>query len=245
MGLVFPMAGVYLMTAPADGFYVSQLTIPSYTSMKLEAKLLPTHTHSWNDIADKQEMVAEAAKNSIPVPTSAAVGQTVKVSAVDANGKPTAWEAVDFPSVDGGCSEWEDIVDITTTEEVTRIMIEQDSDGNPLSLIEADILVEINGTPTNTSEAALTIRTQVNTAAKGGTNSLATRMFRSSGTFRVMIKLSGRSGLIHGLINNIGNTTGATAGYCNQNVPAPLSMIYFYGGTFGVGSRVVIRGIRA
>lgn len=30
--------------------------------------------------------------------TSAAVGQTVKVKAIDESGKPTAWEAVDMPS---------------------------------------------------------------------------------------------------------------------------------------------------
>jgi hypothetical protein len=34
----------------------------------------------------------------IPVPKTAEVGQTIKVSAVDDTGKPTAWEAVDFPS---------------------------------------------------------------------------------------------------------------------------------------------------
>lgn len=39
--------------------------------------------------------------------TSAAVGQTIKVKAVDASGKPTAWEAADMPSgggSDGGLS---------------------------------------------------------------------------------------------------------------------------------------------
>lgn len=33
----------------------------------------------------------------IKSPVSVAVGQTIKVSAVDENGKPTEWEAVDFP----------------------------------------------------------------------------------------------------------------------------------------------------
>lgn len=34
----------------------------------------------------------------IPVPTTAEVGQTIKVTAVDDSGQPTAWEATDFPS---------------------------------------------------------------------------------------------------------------------------------------------------
>lgn len=38
---------------------------------------------------------------AVPAPGTATVGQVVKVSAVDATGKPTAWEAVDFPSVPG------------------------------------------------------------------------------------------------------------------------------------------------
>jgi hypothetical protein len=37
--------------------------------------------------------------------TGATVGQTVKISEVDENGVPTAWEPVDFPSGGGG-NEW-------------------------------------------------------------------------------------------------------------------------------------------
>lgn len=33
----------------------------------------------------------------IPAPTFAAIGQTIRVTAVDEDGKPTAWEAADFP----------------------------------------------------------------------------------------------------------------------------------------------------
>ena len=36
--------------------------------------------------------------------TGASVGQTVKISAVDENGVPTAWEPVDFPEGGGGCA---------------------------------------------------------------------------------------------------------------------------------------------
>ena len=40
--------------------------------------------------------------------TGATVGQTVTISAVDENGKPTEWEAVDFPE-SGGATTWEDL----------------------------------------------------------------------------------------------------------------------------------------
>lgn len=42
------------------------------------------------------KQVEEKLENTILTPITASVGQTVKISAVDANGKPTAWEAVDF-----------------------------------------------------------------------------------------------------------------------------------------------------
>ena len=56
--------------------------------------------------ADKTEIAGMAAElvdvpeggDYIPVPATASVGQTIKVSAVDDSGKPTAWEAVDFPT---------------------------------------------------------------------------------------------------------------------------------------------------
>lgn len=59
--------------------------------------------------ADKTEIAAEAAAaiagTSLPAPASAAVGQIVKVKAVDAAGKITQTEAVDLPS--GGATETE------------------------------------------------------------------------------------------------------------------------------------------
>lgn len=43
--------------------------------------------------------------------TAATVGQTIKVKAVDTDGKPTAWEAVDAAG-GGGSETWEKIADI-------------------------------------------------------------------------------------------------------------------------------------
>lgn len=67
--------------------------------------------------------------------SGATVGQTVKISAVDENGVPTAWEPVDFPS--GGSDSgdvWEEIYTITLSEDTSSVVISQDKSGNPLSL---------------------------------------------------------------------------------------------------------------
>lgn len=56
----------------------------------------------------------------IKPPTTAAVGQTIVVKAVDADGKPTAWSPVDFPS-GGGSSGFEVIGDLTTEEIVQTV----------------------------------------------------------------------------------------------------------------------------
>lgn len=54
----------------------------------------------------------------IPVPSTAEVGQTIVVKAVDENGKPTEWEAVDMPS-SGGASGWTLFQDGITDEDVS------------------------------------------------------------------------------------------------------------------------------
>lgn len=51
--------------------------------------------------------------------TGATVGQTIKVKAVDADGKPTAWEAVDMAA--GDTEVWEKVCQVTTTEDASFI----------------------------------------------------------------------------------------------------------------------------
>lgn len=65
--------------------------------------------------------------------TSAAVGDIVKVKAVDANGKPTEWEAA------GGVDIWEIIADHTATEAASWLTINKDTKGNSFSLKKIDV----------------------------------------------------------------------------------------------------------
>ena len=55
----------------------------------------------------------------ISLGVTATVGQTIKVKAVDTNGKPTAWEAVDMAA--GDTEVWEKVCQVTTTENVSFI----------------------------------------------------------------------------------------------------------------------------
>lgn len=57
----------------------------------------------------------------VPSVSSAAIGQTIVVKAVDENGKPTEWEAADLPSGGGGKTRKETVV--TIEEEVERIVL--------------------------------------------------------------------------------------------------------------------------
>lgn len=60
-------------------------------------------------------------KSGVPAPTTAQVGQIVKVKAVDADGKITETEAVDMPS--GESENWTLMADQTTTEIVREISV--------------------------------------------------------------------------------------------------------------------------
>ena len=57
--------------------------------------------------------------------TSAAVGQTIKVKAIDESGKPTAWEASDMPSGGGGGTSEEFILlaEVTLEEDVKKVTL--------------------------------------------------------------------------------------------------------------------------
>lgn len=70
--------------------------------------------------------------------TAATVGQTIKVKAIDAEGKPTAWEAVDVAS--GGGETWE-LIASGEMQETALLNINKDSNGLPFSLKSAQIFV--------------------------------------------------------------------------------------------------------
>lgn len=94
-----------------DGIVVPQ-DKPSGSTVTVDDALSST---SINPVQNK--IITAALAEKIAAPTTATVGQIIKVKSVDTAGKPTEWEAADLPS--GG--EIELVSDVTTTEEVNMI----------------------------------------------------------------------------------------------------------------------------
>lgn len=63
--------------------------------------------------------------------TAATVGQTIKVKAVDADGKPTEWEAVDMKE---GGETWELINEVTLSEDAMAVVFDKDKSGAAFAL---------------------------------------------------------------------------------------------------------------
>ncbi len=90
--------------------------------------------------------------------TGAAVGQIAKITAVDADGKPTAWTPVDMPSGGGG-DEWELIKEITLDDAANVITINQDMSGNAFALkrVMIDCVIQLN-----TADPFTSIKAKIN-----------------------------------------------------------------------------------
>lgn len=121
----------------------------------LQGKTAYQYAQEGGYIGSEEDFNAKMAQGNIPIPTSAEVGQTIVVKAVDASGKPTAWEAADMASGD----RWELIADITLEEEVGNVNINKDTNGNAFLLKKFYILVN-SEVPTSTPFTY--IKTEVN-----------------------------------------------------------------------------------
>ena len=103
--------------------------------------------------AETVSQVSADMANKVTSPSVATVGQVISVKAVDENGKPTEWEAVDMS---GGASSWNDLTDKPV------VMAGGDTlnwDGN------TDGLVSVEGAIFKVSDAALTKENFVNGAS--------------------------------------------------------------------------------
>lgn len=94
------------------------------------------------DPAGKLYTKAGSGGTDISLGVTAAVGQTIKVKTVDADGKPTAWEAADMTS--GGSGEtWELINTSVVPAETTKLTITQDSAGKPFAYYELKYVIQV------------------------------------------------------------------------------------------------------
>lgn len=93
-----------------------EVDAPDTPSITVDDALSPT---SENPVQNK--VVTAALAEKITAPTTAAVGQIIKVKSVDTSGKPTEWEAADISS--GGNEDWTLLAEQTTTEIVREISL--------------------------------------------------------------------------------------------------------------------------
>ena len=73
----------------------------------------------------------------IPSPSTAEVGQILKVTEIDENGRPTSWETA---AVD---DKWEKIIEYTVPENVNYAYFTKDMDGNDFELKKALVYVKL------------------------------------------------------------------------------------------------------
>ena len=112
-------------------------TKPTGGTVTVDSELSTT---SVNPVQNK--VVTAAFAKKITAPTTAAVGQIIKVKSVDTSGKPTEGEAADLPS--GGGETWTLIKDITLGEDVETI------EEQNLNLKKLYLTMAIVGTSQNT-----------------------------------------------------------------------------------------------
>lgn len=80
--------------------------------------------------------------------TGAAVGMVARVKSVDADGKPTAWEPVEMPEGGGGsgvageANEWKHMCYISVTENIDRMLITADDNGEPFAWNELAVVIK-------------------------------------------------------------------------------------------------------
>lgn len=84
-----------------------------------------------NDVVNLDQLNS-AVSGKLDAPATAKVGQTIVAKEVDETGKPTVWEAADFPAV--GDSSWELIAAVELSESVKEATVSTDRDGNPFQL---------------------------------------------------------------------------------------------------------------
>lgn len=212
-----------LRTKPTGG---SSITVDSALSSTSE-----------NPVQNK--VVTTALAEKITAPTTAAVGQIIKVKSVDTSGKPTEWEAADLPS--GGGETWTLIKDITLVEDVASI------EEQNLNLKKLYLTMAIIGTSQNTESVngSLKINNETyfysnNIGAQEGKKRWLASYVELIGDVKRHISSSNNN-------NTYQSTTSHTGYFGDGTVINSLKILPFSvaGKYIGAGTRVKIYGISA
>lgn len=107
------------------GDYITQNELPDMTAYRT---------------AEAQDVI-DAGKQDALIQSGASVGQIAKITAVDSNGKPTAWQAVDFPSGESGeVKAWEEFMRFTVDNNETTVF---DFSSNGAETLESKKVKEV------------------------------------------------------------------------------------------------------
>ena len=120
-----------------------EVEVPDTPSITVDDALSSTST---NPVQNK--VVTAALAEKITAPTTAAVGQIIKVKSVDTAGKPTEWEAADLDK-----DEYEVVAHVAITEDISAITIDKDLSGNNLNLDECVLFIYSVGGSGNTARS--------------------------------------------------------------------------------------------
>lgn len=113
--------------------------------------------------------------------TSAAVGQIAKITAVDADGKPTAWSPVDMPSGGSG-KAWTKLAEVTLTEDTRSVIISQTDAGETFSVDEVYVYTNVTNAQEGTTLGSMGINVNDKSVSNIGTTTKSIIEFGKNGT---------------------------------------------------------------
>ena len=210
--------------------------------------------------ADKTEIAAEAAAaiagTSLPAPASAAVGQIVKIKAVDAEGKITETEAVDMPTGE----TWELINEITLSEDAMAVVFDKDESGAAFALKKFAVVGMTKGSDASNTTGGTICINAANTAddlysiVRPTYNHGALKGDQIRGWHAAAESMAekGWRWYITGA-DNVGATKQVTIGSSLRKVDKKIPKVATYlalwsrtsGSAFAAGSKIELYGVRA
>lgn len=129
------------------------------------------------------------------------------------------------------------------SEDKTLLEISTDNDGNAFELTEAVLFVGGAVSEANTTNGNMTMRTNVNSAAKGGDGTLITGFFRNASPKKYQIHL-----VCAGVITGASFYNGSMTGYVNNHFDTITKIFLFgtdaNGKTFGAGTTYILKGVK-
>lgn len=178
--------------------------------------------------------------------TGATVGQTVKISAVDENGVPTAWLPTDFPSGVGG-GKWELIAEGTVPEETIRVLIDKDINGNNFELVSWYLFAVLEPCENNGTGLVHTEVNYENVCVNKKANENATRYYQSRGEIIGGYVAICAQSYSESDFNNLWEISNFTPENVNFNGNNAKNISLYYGvdnNIAGANSKYVLYGVR-